>query len=230
MLLKRHYTPEIMDDFSITDHRLEIALNELDIINIFLGGNTTSSRGFREIFRFIPANRIISVLDIGAGNSGVFNMVTMHHKDYKITSLDINKKSCKLIQESKPEYDVICADAINMPFKKNSFDIVHSSLFMHHFSENEIIHLFRNFNAVTRYGIIINDLQRSVFALAGIKLLTKLFSRSEMVKNDGPLSVKRAFRKNELMQLIRKAGFSSFSLRWHWAFRWLAVIKKEHSL
>jgi hypothetical protein len=47
-----------------------------------------------------------------------------------------------------------------------------------------------------------------------------------MVKNDAPLSVKRGFLKSEMIEILSSVKYSSFILKWLWAFRWLVVIKK----
>jgi D-alanyl-D-alanine dipeptidase len=44
-----------------------------------------------------------------------------------------------------------------------------------------------------------------------------------LVKNDAPLSVKRGFRKSELVSLLEKAGFKNYSVKWSWAFRYRIV-------
>jgi hypothetical protein len=41
-----------------------------------------------------------------------------------------------------------------------------------------------------------------------------------MVQHDGPVSVRRGFRRAELRAYARAAQLSSPSIRWHWAFRW----------
>jgi hypothetical protein len=45
--MKRELTAEVMDDFSIRDDRIDLALSELDIINKFLGGNSTTRFGIK---------------------------------------------------------------------------------------------------------------------------------------------------------------------------------------
>ena len=75
-----------------------------------------------------------------------------------------------------------------------------------------------------RIGIVINDIHRNWFSYYSIKLLTKLFSKSAMVKFDAPLSVLRAFKKNELKSILDQAGFSNYTLKWMWAFRWQVII------
>ena len=226
MFKRRSYQKEIMDDFSITDDRIKTALNELKIINKYLGGRTTSKRGLEIISRKINHNHKITVLDVGSGGSDNFKYNDDDGRIICLTSLDINKGVCRYVNASRSDVDVVCGDALILPFKESSFDIIHISLFLHHFNEGEINNLMQCFMKISRYGIIVNDLQRSVFAYAGIKLLTSLFSKSEMVKNDGPLSVKRGFVKNELKEIFSRVKSTSATIKYRWAFRWLAVIIK----
>jgi len=46
-----------------------------------------------------------------------------------------------------------------------------------------------------------------------------------LVKNDAPLSVKRGFKKNELIALLEKAGFKNYTVQWSWAFRFIIIAK-----
>ena len=71
--------------------------------------------------------------------------------------------------------------------------------------------------------MVINDLHRHPLAYYSIRLLTQLFSKSPMVKNDGPLSVLRSFQRKELSYLIKTTGFHSFEIEWKWAFRWRVI-------
>jgi hypothetical protein len=56
--------------------------------------------------------------------------------------------------------------------------------------------------------------------------LTSLFSKSYLVKNDAPLSVKRGFTSDEWRLLLLKAGIENYTITWCWAFRHLIVVKK----
>jgi hypothetical protein len=79
----------------------------------------------------------------------------------------------------------------------------------------------------SRLGFFINDLQRNPLAYHSIKILTALFSRSYMVKNDAPLSVLRGFSKSELESMMKTAFGEpvtiTFEIHWKWAFRWLLI-------
>jgi hypothetical protein len=82
------------------------------------------------------------------------------------------------------------------------------------------VQLLREMDRVSRLGIVVNDLHRHPIAYAGIWLLTRLLPVSPMVRQDGPLSVRRGFRRCDLTALFRTAGLTRPQMRWHWAFRW----------
>lgn len=221
-MMKRIYDSEIMDDFNIQDGRIDKALDELKVINKLLGGVATTKSGFTKL----NLSNNSTVADIGSGSSDILFSLTRNKTEFKIFSVDKNPRVIKYLNRGYKFSTLILSDALQLPFKEKAFEVVHSSLFIHHFSENEIVDLLKEFFRISRKGIIINDLQRSYLALIGIKLLTTFFSKSEMVKNDAPLSVKRGFTKSELIELLQKAEIKNFSIHRKWAFRWLLVIKK----
>jgi hypothetical protein len=110
-------------------------------------------------------------------------------------------------------------------YKKVQFanrpDIIFSSLFCHHFTSEELIAQLKWMQQNSTLGFFINDLQRNWFAYYSIRLITKCFSSSYLVRNDAPLSVARGFHKNEWTQLLREAGIKNYSIGWKWAFRYL---------
>ena len=219
--MERKYEAEIMDDFSIRDERIDDALRELKMINIVLGGKETTRDGFRSLRKKKSLPDRLTVLDVGAGGADVFDD---RNGFYSVTALDKNPRTC-LYLKNNSHHQVICGDALEMPFQERSFDVIHVSLFLHHFTEDQIVRLLLSFSTVARHGVIINDLRRSMPAMVGIKILTSLFSRSEMVKHDGPLSVQRGFIKRDLLQILDKCAFNHFTIKRKWAFRWLVVIE-----
>jgi len=219
--MKRSYQAEMMDDFSIRDERIDTALKELKIINKFLGGISTTKTALKY---FVDSGKEeVKVIDVGSGSSDILIAAKNKFSQLKIISVD---KNLRALIGSDNSLEKINSDAFELPFKTNSCDIVHVSLFLHHFNENEIQKLLKEFLRISKKGIICNDLQRSYLALAGIKILTLIFSKSKMVKNDAPLSVKRGFTKSELKNLLHDAGVNNFVIKWKWAFRWMVVIKK----
>lgn len=221
-MLTRRYDPEIMDDASIQDVRMDNALRELKLVNVFLGGKSVTQQGLHTLRTTLGLDRYpLSLLDIGAGGADVFD----DSAGLQITVLDRNTRVCGYLKARSP-YSVICGDALLLPFKERSFDIIHASLFLHHLREDHIRAMLSSCLRISRHGIIINDLRRSIFAYAGIWILTSLFSSSPMVKHDGPLSVLKGFSRNELKSMLEDCGVTNYSLHRRWAFRWLVVVQK----
>lgn len=106
-------------------------------------------------------------------------------------------------------------------------DIIFSSLFCHHFTDEELIEIIKWMHENSLSGFMINDLHRHPLAYYSIKLLTSIFSRSYLVKNDAPLSVLRGFRKKEWRNLFASVGINDESISWHWAFRHLITYKHQ---
>lgn len=221
MFLKRSSKPELMDDFSLADERIETAIKELHIINRFLGGISVSERGIRNLVD--NPTSTTKILDIGGGASDVLSDLKGKYP-LNIFSIDLNEYSCHYQKRKHPDHNVLCADALQLPFQQGSVDVIHASLFMHHFPEEVIIQILQHFLLISRSGIIINDLRRNVLAYAGIRILSILFSRSAFVKNDGPLSVLRAFNRAELASIFSRAGIKNYVIKRMWAFRFLVII------
>lgn len=210
-----------MDDFSIQDERIDKALDELKIINKYLGGIATTKTALEHFAESV--NEELKILDIGSGSSDNLVVAKGKFQNLRIISAD---KNLRALSSSQNFLLKVNSDAFELPFKNDSNDIIHAALFLHHFNEEQIQILLKEFLRTAARGVIINDLQRSYFALLGIKILTVLFSKSEMVKNDGPLSVKRGFTKKEFLQILANAGIANFIIKRKWAFRWMVVIKK----
>jgi SAM-dependent methyltransferase len=222
MFLKRSYDPEILDDFSIQDERVDSALKELNIINSFLGGNGISLEGIK---RLGTKRDTLNILDVGAGASDILLGIKRKYNKINVFCLDKNQRSCVYLKKHSNDIKVICGDVQDLPFK-SSFDIIHASLFLHHFNEDELIKIITSLLKISSKGIVINDLRRSIFAWIGIKLLTLLFSKSKEVKNDGPLSVRRGFIKKDWTVILNKVIATRYEIKRRWAFRWLIVVYK----
>jgi hypothetical protein len=228
MLMRRRYDKEIMDDHSIADERIVRALDELRVINTFLGGKSVSTDGILSLSDGADAKGIrapLSLLDIGSGGSDTLTRFS-DAAPYTIISMDINQRVCEYVRAHDPDAAAVCANVLSLPVRPSGVDIVHASLFLHHFTETEIEQVLGAALDASRLGVVVNDLRRSVLAFAGIWILTRIFPASPMVRHDGPLSVKRGFSRDELETILRRLPASSYTIRRRWAFRWLVIIKK----
>jgi SAM-dependent methyltransferase len=101
------------------------------------------------------------------------------------------------------------------------FDVIISSLFLHHLDEREAVGLLERMARAAGKLIMINDLLRGpieyALAWAGCRLLT----RSRVVRYDGPVSVRAAFTMREARDLASRAGLEGVRLTRHWPGRFL---------
>jgi SAM-dependent methyltransferase len=222
MFIRRSYEKELMDDFSVSDGDLVDALRELRLINKFLGGISVSKEG---VSWFADKQQLsLTILDLGGGSSDILYSLTKKNIKADIYSVDLNRYACQYQKKFTGNKKIICADAFKLPFKNNSFDLIHASLFLHHFKETEIVQIIKQLLLISEKGIVINDLRRNILAYWGIRILTLFFSQSRLVKNDGPLSVRRAFVKNDLINILREIGVNHYQIKRKWAFRFLLII------
>ncbi|MGE5313999.1 MAG: methyltransferase domain-containing protein [Acidobacteriota bacterium] len=221
--MERRHDKEIMDDMSITDSRIDRALDELRIINMLLGGRSVSKDGILHITE--GKHRPLTILDVGSGASDTLANLP-NAKETTVISMDLNTGVCRYVRERNADAPIVCADAFRLPVRDNSVDIVHLSLFLHHFTEHDMVRLLSSFLAAARLGVVINDLRRSAIAHAAIWMLTRLLPASPMVRHDGPLSVQRAFSRRDLESVIARLRVAHVTIRRRWAFRWLVVLRK----
>jgi len=217
---------ELLDQPGIPAADIQRNLYELSVINQKLGGHAITIEGF---YKLAGKQAEIEVCEIGCG--GGDNLKAIEKKAKKqypglsLTGIDLNPDCIQVAENIKWEKP---ARFFVRDYKKFHFtsqhDILFCSLFCHHFKEAELIEMFRWMHRNARLGFFINDLHRHRFAYHSIRVLTSLFSKSYLVRNDAPLSVLRGFRKKELSTLLKKAGVSNYTIQWRWAFRWLVIV------
>lgn len=216
-----------MDDITLHGDRIADALREITTINRWLGGDATSRKGIRRALRQSPPGNPVAILDVGAGGSDLFDALRPLGRDVRITSLDISRDACEYSARRHPGAPIVQGSALHLPFRERSFDIVHAGMFLHHFTDEELLEVLPNLFAVARYALVVNDLRRSFFAYAGIKLLTSLFSGSVMVRNDAPLSVLRGFSRKDVERFTAPLQGATSTVERTWAYRWLVCMRKS---
>jgi ubiquinone/menaquinone biosynthesis C-methylase UbiE len=224
MIGARQYIHELMDDPAVDEASHHQALRELSVINRWLGGDRVSRRGVERFLQHIPSDRPVSVLDVGAGGSDLSRALAPLGRRFDITALDLNARAGDFVRKLGHPVQVVVGSAHALPFDEQTFDIAHASLFLHHCTDDQARALLENLSRIARYGIIINDLHRHTIAYASISLLTRLFSRSALVRYDAPASVLRGFLRRELVVLFPARLHTALSISWHWPFRWCASV------
>jgi 2-polyprenyl-3-methyl-5-hydroxy-6-metoxy-1,4-benzoquinol methylase len=237
-LTERSSAAEIMDDLESSGPDLHQALRELETINYLLGGNYVTLSGIKQLIERSQLSEPITIVDLGCGSGDMLRWIRRWLEKKKIKAglkgVDANPNVVKYATAHTPPSCEIVYETINIfsnEFKALKFDIVTGTLFFHHFTNTELIDFFKQLRAQASVGLIINDIHRHWFSYHSIKWLTKLFSKSAMVRHDAAQSVLRAFTKDDWLDILRQSGITHYRIKWCWAFRWQVIIffdKNDH--
>lgn len=228
----RSVEQEIMDDLSLEGDMLRNTLDQLVLINKRLGGNKATINGLHTLLETEPKDSTISIVDLGCGSGDMLRSVADYGRKnnftFKLTGIDANEYTvnyARKLSVSYPEISYVKMDVFDAGFSTLTYDIVLTTLFLHHFKNEDIETLLQGLIKGAGKGIVINDLHRSRAAYYLFKLIC-IFISNPMVRNDGAISVLRGFKKNELITISKKLNNIVSSIRWRWAFRYQWIIKK----
>jgi len=219
-LAERATGSELMDDPAVAPAQMRSTLANLDRVNRFLGGWGATIALLAPRIR-ARCGGVVTVLDVGAGSAATAGAVRRATRssgaEPRFVLLDRHAAACAVATDAV----VVRADVLELPFADGAFDFVHASLLLHHLSDDEIPRALGEMRRVAREGVVVNDLHRHALALVAIRWITRLFPWDPLGRHDGPLSVRRGFRRGDLERWRRVPGFERLGYRWRWPFRWL---------
>lgn len=230
---QRSEQKELLDGQDLPFEAIRVNMQELDFINTWLGGHRVTLAGIRSLLPAVaPMPSPLHICEIGCGGGDNLRVVKKFLDQKGIpavyTGIDLNPHCITYAGSRKENHGItfVCSDYKIASFASKPH-ILFSSLFCHHFTNEELLQQLQWMKEESTLGFFVNDLHRHALAYYSIRWLTRCFSNSYLVKNDAPLSVMRGFRKEELRSLHKTALQGNISLKWKWAFRWLLVYKHE---
>jgi len=229
---------ELMDDPGVDRGLHEHALAALNRINNLLGAH---GRLYRDLAR-LGNPRQASMVDLGAGGGGFLGYVARRRgqeehalrgaaaPDFSkggpdacppaLIGVDISHFALtRALHWQGSDVQGIVGDVHRLPLADRSIDLVTCQLLLHHFDEPEVVVILREAARVARRGVVIADLTRS-------RLATHAVSRSPIFHQDGPRSVRAAYRPRELAALAEQAGLAGASVRSIFPFRMVLIWRK----
>ncbi|WP_209329260.1 methyltransferase domain-containing protein [Lunatimonas salinarum] len=228
----RSYEKELMDAPNLSKADFHRNLQEIVLINRYLGGASVTYRGIRQLIRHAALGDA-QVTDIGSGAGDLFDYLRRRFGAFPISfiAVDVQSEAKQFALEAFPDVQSQVSwkisDYRDVFEEEDGTDIVSANLFCHHLDDAELIAFLKGALRHARVGLVINDLHRHPFAYHSIRLLTSWFSQSHFTRHDAPLSVLRGFTRSEWHHALRAAGIQHYSLTWCWAFRHLLVIPKN---
>jgi 2-polyprenyl-3-methyl-5-hydroxy-6-metoxy-1,4-benzoquinol methylase len=217
---ERRSLPELQDlpHDSYARDELEGTLKDLTLVNYYLGNGRAVLKHLAAM-NAETADEGFTVLDVATGTADIPVTIAKWARQagirVGITAVDLDPliiNIAKKRSEPYPEITLAVADGFDLPFAKKSFDYVLCSKTVHHFTDEKVLQMIKEFSRVARRGYVIVDLRRSWIAYILIFLLTRLFSRNRLTRSDGPLSVLKSFTPGELAALASRSGTSVFRM------------------
>jgi hypothetical protein len=208
--------PELMDDPARSPQELGATLRDLRWINRAFGAHAIVRAYLDEILPLWQGRRApgvpLTLLDVATGGADVPQAVaewgTRRGVPVRIVAVDRHSTTIRLARDTTsatPTIRVVRADARTLPFPDGAFDVCLCTLALHHLAPEEDLALLRRLHRLGRIGFLAVDLLRSRTAYAAVWLVTR-FSRSPLIRHDGPLSVRRASSWEEYRRLAAASG------------------------
>ncbi len=106
------------------------------------------------------------------------------------------------------------------------YDVLTSSLFLHHLSEGQALALLRRMSQAAERMVLINDLRRCRLGFMLAWLVARTLTTSAVVRVDATRSVEAALTMDEVQRLATKAGMENIQIARRWPCRFLLTWRR----
>ncbi|MEZ0225767.1 MAG: methyltransferase domain-containing protein [Alphaproteobacteria bacterium] len=219
---RRSTENEIMDGGIDTFALFDESLTQIESINRL-------TMGYRPVLLWL--NRQLSghggypvtIFDIGSGRGDLLRQIwhAARHKAaaVQLTGIDIDAWSATAARQATPEYMNIGYRVANVFDVEETADFIVCSHTTHHMDDETLVRFIRWLETHARRGWFICDLHRHPAAYLFSKVLLSVVPVNPMVRNDGAVSVTRAFTASDWRRILERAGVSA-DVSWHFPFRY----------
>ncbi|MBV9609065.1 MAG: methyltransferase domain-containing protein [Acidobacteria bacterium] len=225
--MKRSASSELLDSDAGNPEEIADALADLRRINRWFGGIATMQALVERVAN-ATGSRELSYLDVAGASGDVPQNVSANlaQKGLRLHVTVLDRLPSHLAAAPNGTRRV-AACAASLPFPDDSFDLVGSSLFVHHLSPDEVRITMDECLRACRTAVLINDLRRSWEHLALVHAGFPLYS-SRLTRHDAPASVLQAYTPQELRELLRTTKAACVDISHHFLCR-MGVIAWKRS-
>lgn len=221
---------EMMDDPNLSPEKMAETLRGLGRVNRVLGGYGPSIHG---VGRLVGERGKVTILDVGSGGGDTaLEMVAWGRRqgiEVEVEGIDLSASIVSFAREQtreEPKIQIREANLFELG-EERQYDVVHAALMLHHLPEAEVGRALQKMYALSRLGVVINDLHRHRAGYLASRVVLPAISRCPMVRHDGPVSILRAFSRAELFAIARESGLPEPEVRWWPFFRWQMILRRE---
>ena len=160
------------------------------------------------LVRSFPRTARLTVLDIGcgAGDLAAKTVAWGARRGLEIVPLGLERHRTAAALARRQRIATLLGCAGQLPIRDKSVDIVLASQLIHHLTPEAIVAFCQAADRLARLGVVIADLRRSPWAMAGFWLGSRALRFDAATRADGLTSVRRGFHTGELRQLLARAG------------------------
>lgn len=221
--MKRIPTDELLDTDAGTPREVSGSLSDLRMFNRWFGGMSVTLGLVERVAGAIKSDHL-SLLDVAAG-AGYVPRTVRDQLARRNMRLDVTLLDRAASHVGNGGGSVV-GDALALPFRDSSFDIVGSELFVHHLSPDQLVRFVQEGLRVSRHAFLINDLIRDPLHLALAYAGFPLY-RSRLTRNDAPASVRQAYTRAEMQAMLRQAGVARIEISSHYLYRMGVIAWKQ---
>jgi len=220
--MQRTNSEEILDSNTCPPAEVQASLRDICRINRWFGGIATT-RKLIERAADATGKKHFSLLEVAAGFGEVPRAAgrELAAKGITLDVIDLDRAPNHL----QPSHRGLVADALELPFRDGSFDLVSCSLFAHHLGPCELARFAGEASRVSRCALLINDLIRHPLHLALVYAGFPLM-RSYVSRVDGVASVRRSYTPEEMRSILANGASPSrkIEISQHYLFRMGAIV------
>jgi len=162
--------------------------------------------------RAVPGHRL-RLLDVGFGHGDMLRRIARWAArqgiEAELVGIDLNPRSAAVARAATdPALPITFRTGDYADLRGGEWDVVISSLVAHHMSRPQLVAFLRFMEREARMGWFVNDLHRHILAHKGFPLLARIMGWHRIVREDGTLSIARAYRPAEWPPILAQAGVS----------------------